>query len=180
MAVVNLKSTMLTNRDATPKVLTDAFISGGTVNQQFGWVLTGAADSAASTYKMVSVPSSARLAALSMINQTVGSGVLLDVAVWYPTTVPTGGGAFLAASQGGALVSSSNFRTAMAGDTVNTTPLELIVTTNTNSLPNYQEMPLWQMLGLASDPEVSLDIGISLRNAGTTAGYVGLRASYVY
>lgn len=180
MGVVTLKSTALTNRDAVPKVLTDPFIAGGVVSQAYGYVFTGAADSAASNYKLVSVPSNCRLSSLSMINGALGSGCVLDVAVWYPTTVPQGGGAFLAASLGGTLIGSSNFTTAIVGNTTNTTPSELVVTTNTLQGPNYQEMPLWQMLNLASDPETAFDIGFSVRIAVASAGYIGLKATYVF
>lgn len=180
MALVTLLSTLITNRDATPKVLTDGFIAQGENSQSYGWVFTGSADNAGSAYKMCQVPSNARLTSLGLTNQTLGNSSQIDVGVWYPTVVPTGGGAFLASSLGGTLVSSSNFRTAMLGDTVNTTPLEMIVTTNTRQLPNYQEMPLWQMLNLTTDPECMLDVGISVRVATATSGYIGLRASFQY
>lgn len=180
MAVVNLKSTLITNRDATPKVLTDASISGGDLRQAYGWVFTGSADSAASTYRLCQVPSNARLTSLSMINGALGSGCLLDVAVWYPTNVPIGGASFIPAASSATLVSSSSFTTAIVGNTTNTTPSELVVTTNTRQGPNYQEMPLWQMLNLTADPEIFLDIGFSVNIAVATAGYLGLKATYIY
>lgn len=178
MGVVTLKSTAITNRDAVPKVLTDSFISGGGSYQSYGWVFTGSADSAGSAYKLCQVPSNSRLSSLDMLNGALGSGALLDTAVWYPTTVPTGGGAFLAASVGATLISSSAFTTAIVGNTANTTASQLITTTQVGI--NYQEMPLWQMLGLTSDPEVMFDIGFSLRVATATAGYLGLKATFVY
>lgn len=180
MALVNLKSTLITNRDATPKVLTDAGISGGDLREAYGWIFTGSADNAGSQYRLCQVPSNARLVALSMINGALGSGCLIDTAVWYPTTVPLGGANFLPASSSAALVSSSAFTTGIVGNTANTTPSALIVTTNTTQGPNYQEMPLWQMLGLAADPEIYLDLGFSVRIATATAGYVGLRATYSF
>lgn len=180
MAVVNLKSTVITNRDATPKVLTDASISGGDLRQAYGWVFTGSADTTASTYRLCQVASNVRLANLSMINGALGSGCLLDVAVWYPTNIQMGGANFLPASSSATLISSSAFTTAIVGNTANTTFSELMVTTNTTQGPNYQEMPLWQMIGLAADPEISLDLGFTVRVATATAGYIGLRATYVY
>lgn len=179
MAVVVLSSTIITNRDATPKSLTDGFINAGTFTQSYGYVFTGSADSAGSAYKLVTVPSNSRLSSLSLINTTLGNSSVIDTGVWYPSIVPTGGGAFLASSKGGTIIGSSVFKSAMLGDTTNTTPLDLIVTTNTTQGPNYQEMPLWQMIGLTADPECSLDIGISVRVAVATAGYIGLKASYI-
>lgn len=180
MSVVTIKSTLITNRDATPKALTDSFISAGQLSQSYGWVFTGAADSAGSAYPMVQVPSSARVSALSLINTTLGNSSVIDVGIWYPTTIPTGGGAFLSSALAGTLISSSSFRPAMLGDTANTVPLELQLNTTARMGANYQEMPLWQMIGLASDPEISLDIGISVRVAVATAGYVGMKATYIY
>lgn len=180
MAVVTLLSTLITNRDAVPKVQTDGFVSQGENTQSYGWVFTGSADSAGSAYKMCQVPSNARMTSLGLINGTLGNSSVIDIGVWYPTVVPTGGGAFLAGSLGGTLISSSNFRTAMLGDTTNTTPLEMMVTTNTRQGPNYQEMALWQMLNLTTDPECMLDVGVSVRVAVATSGYVGLKASFQY
>ncbi len=180
MAVVNLKSTVLTNRDATPKVLTDASISGGDVREVYGYVFTGSADSAASNYRLIKVPSNARISSLSMINGALGSGCLLDTAIWYPTVVQPGGANFVPSASSAALVSSSSFTTAIVGNTANTTPSELLATGNTRQTPNYQEMPLWQMIGLPSDPEMELDLGFSVNIAVATAGYLGLKCRYVY
>ena len=173
-------STLITNRDATPKVLTDAFISGGTLSQSYGWVFTGASDVAGTPYRMVSVPSGARLSSLSLINTTLGNSSSIDIGVWYPTLVPTGGGAFLAASLNGTLIGSSLFKTAILGDTLNNTPLEVMSAATTRQQPNFQEMPLWQMIGLTSDPECNLDLGVVVRIAVATAGYLGLKATYQY
>ncbi len=180
MAVVNLKSTLITNRDATPKVLTDAGISGGDVREAYGFVFTGAADTAASVYRLIQLPSNCRVSSLAMINGALGSGCLIDTAVWYPTNVMPGGAAFVPASSSAALISSSAFTTGIVGNTANTTPSELLVTTNTRQSPNYQEMPLWQMLNLPSDPEIWLDVGFSVNIATATAGYLGLKCRYVY
>lgn len=180
MAVVNLKSTAITNRDAVPKVNTDAFISGGQVDQAYGWVFTGSADSAGSQYRLCQVPSDVRLSALDFSNTALGSGCILDIAVWYPTYVPPGGGAFLASSLASTLISSSAFNTGIVGNTATATFTNQIVATNTFNGVNYQEMPLWQMVGLTSDPEIPLDLGISVRLAVATAGYIGLKATFSF
>ncbi len=178
--MANLSSTLITNRDATPKVLTDSFIAEGILTQCYGWVFTGASDVAGTYYRLVTVPSNARLAALTLTNTTLGNSSVIDTTVWYPTVVPTGGGAFLAGSLATTVISSSLLRSAMLGDTTNTTPLELMVNSTTHMGINYQEMPLWQMIGLTADPQCTLDIGISVRVAVATAGYVGLRATYQF
>lgn len=177
--MANLKSTLLTNRDATPKVLTDAYLSGGIMEEVQGSVKTGNPDAAGSTYRLVSVPSNARISQIYWQADALGSGCQLDVAVWYPTQVPQGGAAFLAASVAATLISSSIFATALAGS-ASAVALTEVTNQSTNYLIPLQETPLWNVLGLASDPEVSLDIGFSLRFATAAAGYAGLKVRYQY
>ncbi len=178
--MATLKSTLITNRDANPKVLTDGAVSGGQMSMSYGFIYTGASDAAGTNYKMVQVPSSARLSSLGFINTTLGNSSSIDTTVWYPTTVPSGGGAFLAQSVAATVISSSCFKTAILGDTTNATYLELISTANTLNYPQYRELPLWQVVGLTSDPEIEFDIGFSVRVAVATAGYIGLNATYAY
>lgn len=173
-----LKSTLLTNRDATPKVLTDSFLSGGVMEEVQGSVKSNNGDTANSYYRLISVPSNARLSTLQWQSDGLGSGCLVDVAVWYPTAVPQGGANFLAASLGGTIVSSSIFATALASGTA--VPLTEITNQSGNYLIPLQETPLWNVLGLASDPEISFDIGFVTRTATAAAGYVGLKARYQY
>lgn len=173
-----LKSTLLTNRDAVPALRTDAFISGGVMKQSYGFVFTGASDAAGTTYRLCSVPSDTRLNSLEYAKDTLGSGCFLDVAVWYPTAIPVGGGSFLSSQLGGVCISSSNFLTNIA-DAAQNTWSTLTSLANTRQEANFQEMPLWQMLGMVSDPEISLDIGFSVRLAVASAGYVGMKATYV-
>lgn len=173
-----LKSTLLTNRDATPKVLTDSFLSGGIMEEVQGSVKTGASDTANSYYRLVTVPSNARLSSLLWQSEALGSGCIVDVGVFYPTSIPTGGGNFLAASLGGTLISSSIFAAGL------TAPAATAITDITNQSGNYliplQETPLWNVLGLTADPEISFDIGFVTRVATAAAGYVGLKCRYQY
>lgn len=177
--MANLKSTLVTNRDATPKVLTDAFLSGGILEETQGSVKTGASDAAASTYRLVQVPSNAKVSQIYWQADALGSGCILDVAVWYPTLVPQGGANFLAASVASTLVSSSIFATALAGSG-SAVPLTEITNQSTNYLVPLQETPLWNVLGLTADPEIDFDMGFSLRGATASAGYAGLKVRYQY
>lgn len=180
MALVNLKSTLLTNRDATPKVLSDSYLAGGIMSETQGSIKTGASDNAGSQYRLISVPSNAKVSQLYWQADAIGSGgpTQLDVAVWYPTTVPQGGGSFIVAGCAAAIISSSIFATALTSNAA--TALTEITNQSTNYLIPLQETPLWNVLGLASDPEVSFDIGFTLRSATQSAGYVSLKCKYQY
>jgi len=175
-----LKSTIITNRDATPKVFTDSYLSGGILEEQQGSVFVGASDSAKSFYRLISIPSNARVSQLYWQADAIGSSGpgQFDVAVWYPTTLPLGGGAFLASGSAGAMISSSIFATALTANAA------VALTEITNQSLNYtiplQETPLWNVLGMASDPEIDLDMGFVVRSATTATGYIGLRCRYQY
>lgn len=172
------KSTILVNRDATPKVLTDAFISGGIMEESQGSVKSGAADAAGTTYRLIQVPSNARVSTLQWQSEALGSGCILDVGVWYPTTVPVGGANFLTSASNGLIISSSIFATGLTAPAANA--LTEITNQSTNYLIPLQETPLWNVLGLASDPEVDFDIGFVARIATAAAGYVGLKCRYQF
>lgn len=180
MGVTNNKSTVIANRDATPKVLTDSYLSGGLYEEAQGSFKAAAADSAGSQYRLVSIPSNARVSSIFWQADAVGSGgpTQFDCTIWYPTTVPLGGGAFLASGSSAAIISSSIFATALTANSA------VALTEITNQSTNYsiplQETPLWNVLGLASDPEVDFDIGFTARAGLQTAGYVGLKVRYQY
>lgn len=178
MSLVNMKSTLLTNRDATPKVLTDAYLSGGILEESQGSIKTNNGDNAGSQYRLISVESNARVSSLIWQSDSLGSGCILDVAVWYPTAVPQGGANFLAASLAGTLISSSIFAAGLTAPSANA--LTEITNQSANYLIPLQETPLWNVLGLTSDPEISFDIGFTLRAATAAAGYVGLKGRYQY
>jgi hypothetical protein len=173
-----LKSTLITNRDAVPKVLTDAFLSGGIMEEVQGSVKTGASDTANSYYRLISIPSNARISELDWQSDALGSGCIVDVGVWYPTVVPQGGANFLAASLGGTIISSSIFAAGLTAPAANA--LTVITNQSLNYLIPLQETPLWNVLGLTADPEISFDIGFVTRVATAAAGYVGMKCRYQY
>lgn len=177
MAVFALKSTFITNRDATPKVLTDAYVAGGEVIEAEGYVQTGsAADSVGSTYKMVSIPSNARMSALGLRNQALGAGGAVDIGLYYPTFIPTGGG--LSAALAGTVIDATLFASAVAVSSANVAPLEVMYESGTITIPKG-EMPLWQMAGLTADPMINLDIVISVQTVLAAQGFIGVNAKYV-
>jgi hypothetical protein len=173
MAVANLKSKVISNRDATPVVLTDAIVAKGDLHETIGVERTNAASiDAGSTIKLVSVPSSARLSDMHYFMQSLGTSAL-DIAAWYPTTPP----AALAVT-GGALISSSAFVTNIQGVDTGIAPTDGMGTITQQSVVRRSQ-PLWQNLGLTSDPMCDIDLGFTVRTATAVQGYVGLRARYV-
>jgi hypothetical protein len=170
----NLKSTLITNRDATPKVLTDSYISGGEIKESEGYVLTGAADQIASTYRLCQVPSNARVCSLDFQSSGCGSAAQVDVCVFYPTFIPVGAG--LVASQASQMINTTLFGTNVACSSA-VAATNLITTANIAI--NVQEQPLWQAAGLTSDPMIDLDLGLYVTGSTSAAGYVSLKARYM-
>lgn len=172
-----LKSTFITNRDATPKVLTDAYIAGGEVKAAYGFVKTGATDPAGSTYILASVPSNARLDSLDFQSDSLGSGCQVNVGAYYPSFIPTGTG--LSGSLANTAINSSVFASAQScSNAVQKTQL----ITQSIIEPNLQEQPLWQMIGLTTDPgpELFIDLVVSVKVVTAAAGYCALNAKYIY
>jgi hypothetical protein len=174
-----LKSTLITNRDAVPKVLTDGLLAGGEVTQTIGSVLTGSSDPAGTYYRLVSVPSNARLTQLWWQAQALSNSCILDVAVLYPEAIPQGGANFIPSACAGILISSSIFAAGL------TAGLSNALTDITNNSGNYsiplQETPLWNVLGIfTADPEIPFDLGFSVRVTNSASGYVGLKCAYQY
>lgn len=173
MSVFNIKSKYITNRDATPKILTDGIEAKGILQEVIGTDRTPAVIvDVASTIRLVSVPSAARLSDLHYFAQSLGTSAI-DIAAWYPSTVPVGSG--LVASQ---LISSSAFAANIAGVDTGIALTDGLGTISQTSAPRRVQ-PLWQSLGLVSDPGIDIDLGFTVRTATSVQGYVGLRARYV-
>lgn len=176
MTTYNIKSTIISNRDATPKVLTDPFVGGGALRSCEGYVQTnGAADGVGSTYRMLQIPSNARVEAVKIAADALGTGCTLSVGVWWPTYIPVGAG--LSASVASTVINTAFFASALAASNANA--LTDITNQSTNNTIVKQELPLWQACGLATDPGIDLDLVVYVAGAVAAQGYIGLKAAYV-
>lgn len=173
MAIVTVKSTTITNRDATPPVINDGRLERGVVKKGKGSAAVGATDSATSYYPLVSVPSSAvvhgvLISALAGMTTFAGNvGVFKNTkdgaAAALGVVANTGSGTFFASAQSLATVLSRS-------DVTNQS------TTNTVA---KREQPLWQAIGLAADPMTTFDIAVTCTTANTgAAGSIGLEVDY--
>lgn len=175
MAIFNIKSTIITNRDATPKVLQDPYICGGEIRECTGFVQTSTTtDGVGSTYRLCQVPSNARVSSLEFQAQALGSGCTLNVGVWYPTFIPVGAG--LSAANASAVINTSLYASSLACSNANAVTN---LVTSANIAINIQEQPLWQAAGLASDPGIDLDIVAYVNGTVAAQGYVGAKVRYV-
>lgn len=177
MAVVTRKSTVISNRDATPQVASGPNLTGGLVKSASGFVTSVSGDSAGSIYPMLSIPSNARVKSLALESEAQGTSCTADVGVFCPTQVPQTLAALNAGYTSGAAISAAFFASQVdvSGAVART---EVVNQSGTNTL-DKQDQELWQALGLASDPMCSLDIAVKVHVATAAAGKIGLKCDYV-
>lgn len=180
MAVVTTKSTLISNRDATPKVFTDNIISGGDLKESEGYVQAQVGDSVNSQYKLCTVPSRARVTSLLLQCQALGAGTQVDIGVFWPDYSPFPIGPFgvhpLPGDPGTAI--AENLFAALQATSVALGPTEVINQSTNNSIAN-QELSLWQAAGLSADPGLDLDIVATVKGAAIgTQGYLQVKARY--
>lgn len=175
MAVVKTLSTVITNRDATPAVINDARLRGGTLKSGVGSVAVGAADSATSYYPLVEVPTTAMVRRIYMSCPSGMTTLAGNIGVFKNTKNAAGVTTGVAANTGSDTIFASATTLASAADGKDVTNL------NSNGYPtDKREQPLWQAIGLAADPGGTFDIGIAVTTANTgAAGRVGLEVQYV-
>jgi hypothetical protein len=75
MAVVNTKSTIISNYDAQPRVLTSGYIGGGSDTIFCGIVPAAATDSIGSTYRFAFIPSGVRIQDIQLQNDATTTGI---------------------------------------------------------------------------------------------------------
>lgn len=167
MAVVTTKSTQISNRDAVPSVLNSPNAgAAGTFFSKFGKVASVSGDSANSVYRCLSVPSNARISSVKQWSAALGGSAAADVGVYYNT------------KDGGAVIDADFFGSAVSlVSAVNGT--EISGESGVNTVAK-REQPLWQAVGLTSDPKTTFDICFTLTAASAANADAGLNVEGVY
>lgn len=163
MAVVNTKSTVITNSDATPPTLNDAVLNGR-ARHVAAAVEVSAADDDTSVYRMFRVHSSERVERLEVLNDAITSGTDYDL------------GLYRTAADGGAVVDADLFASAVTMASARIPPLDL--TFEALDVAKI-EKPIWELLGLSADPGVFYDVCFTGNTVGTAAGTISLRGVIV-
>lgn len=172
-AIVTVKSSAITNRDAVPAVINDGRLERATLESATGVVAIGAADSITSYYPMCAIPSSAMVRDISascpagMTTLAGNIGVFKNTkdsgGVALGTIANTGSGTFFGSAQSFATAQNRTDVTNQSG----------------NNTAAKREQPIWQAIGLTVDPNTTFDIGITVTTANTgAAGFIALEARY--
>lgn len=159
MAVVFPKSTQITNRDAVPRGPIDARVQGGMVHHGRGVIAWANGDSVNSIGRHCSIPSNAIPIAVRYSAPDIGTTTAMDVGL-YRTT-----------QDGGLVVDADFFGSAVA---LNAGPYNKVDITLESGVITHAncEKPIWQLLGLSSDPNVMYDVCETLTGAADAAGSV--------
>lgn len=163
MAVVNTKSTAITNADNTPADLNPDYQSRGVLREAVSTLEAVNGDSIGSTYRMVRVWSGWRV-----------SDVILDCDAI--TTCAGDVGLYRTAADGGAVVDADFFASAQSLATA----LNSQNVTNESGVVDIANKPkrLWEMLALTADPGVWYDVAVTLTAAAGSAGTITLRVRF--
>lgn len=164
MAVANTKSTHITNADATPPTLTNSTSGHGRLMQGTGTVETLAADDAASVYRLVRVPSNARISSILLASDAITGANASDV------------GVYQTAENGGAVVDADFFATDV--DISSAIAFTEVILEATATDIAKCEYPLWQLLGLTADSKRFYDIAVTVNDV-TAAGTISMKVNYV-
>lgn len=165
MATSDISSTQLTNRDASPRVVNNSIIQKGAMQCSVGTLESLDADAIASIYRMVSVPSNARVAQVLLSCDSTGTAGTTDIGV-YQTT-----------ANGGAVVDADHFASAQAL----TSALKNSDVTFESGVYGVEdiEKPLWSALGLSADSKRDYDICLTLTEATISAASISMQVYYV-
>ena len=144
MAVVDLKSEPITNRDADLRVKNNPEF-GGRLKEQVGHILTNATDTTASTFRFFELPSNARISQLLIYSDDSGTVGLMDVGL-YRTTF-----------DGSAVVDADLFASALDINNAALNGVDITHESGEYAL-DESDKPIWNVLGLTSDPNLMYDL----------------------
>lgn len=166
MAVVNVKSAVITNRDSSPKVLSNSNLSAANLVESIGKVTSTSGDSIDSVYRFCQIPSNARVSQLLLYSDDLGSTTIADFGL-HDTT-----------ENGGAVVDRDFFASAVSLKDGALNGVDIThEAAGAYALANSEKM-IWQALGLTSDPCKMYDVTAMLTAANDGTGSIVLKTSY--
>lgn len=179
MAADTLKSLSITNLDAVPVVPNSTGEGAVGYNREVSDYVVPTAVGLADTgskYKLLRLPTVAKLKALRLNLEAAietSTGLVIDVGAYYSDATSDG----TAAGNQGTAISVSCFLAASTGLQSSAVTVDALA----GYKPSLRNQPLWQGLGLASDPGGFIDVVLAVHTAASAAvsKQVGAQASYV-
>lgn len=175
MAVDHVKSTPITNLDASPAVANTAGEGAAVALKSVdGYATALASSSADATYQLVRVPSNCKVKSVILESEAQGAGAF-DIGVYYATDGEGGKPTALLAANA---ISQALFASAVS------CAAAVVPTDVTNESGTYtldkRTQPLWQAAGLSADPGGYFDIVATVKTTAVTTGTgkFGIRVAY--
>jgi len=165
MAVVAVKSTLITNADATPAVLNSPRVDGGFERIEVATAAITSGDNTGSTYRMFRVPSNAVMTDLRVYSPDIGTTTISDI------------GLYRTAKDGGAVVDADFFASALSLKDGALNGTDVLHESAVFSIANSGK-EIWDALGLSSDPSVFYDVAFTLTADADATATVKLIGRY--
>lgn len=169
MAVANTKSTLVTNADTLTGKQNDPRLDGARVRTKKAFASVAAADDAASVYRMFRVSSKDKVHSLLLFSSGITSLSDLDT------------GLYDTAENGGAVVDKDFFGDGTDVSSAQLTGVQVAFQASPGAAEfsiDKIEMPLWQALGLTSDPNKDYDVCLTSNSDPAGAGTLALVMAY--
>lgn len=160
-----LKTSQITNMDATPAVAVTAGAgAGGLLKYIDGYVTAAASDGAGTKYIFCRLPSQAIVKKIEIASEAQGAGKV-DCGAYYADDVRylAGGSA-----NSGVVIDADFFATAV-DLAAKVQPTDITFESGTYTFDKWSQ-PLWQALGLTSDPGGMIDIYLTVVTTDVTTG----------
>lgn len=168
MAVVAVKSTLITGLDAKPVSLAPGFKGHGRLRETAEVFDIANTDSVGSTYRVLRVFSSWRVTELLLDSPDIGTTTAADVGLYR-----------ISGEAGGAVVDADFFASALSLNGGALTKSDITVESGVVTTANRAKR-IWEQLGLSADPAVWYDVTFTLTGAADAAGAGNLlRLRYV-
>jgi hypothetical protein len=175
MAIDHVKSTPITNLDATPPVANTAGEGAAAVLKSVdGYATAVASSSVAATYQLVRVPSNCKVKSIVFESEAQTAGKF-DLGLYYATDGEGGKPTALLLAN---TISAAFFASAIDCAAA-VTPTDVSNESGTYTL-DKRTQPLWQAAGLSSDPGGMFDIVATVVTTAVTTGTgkFGIRVAY--
>lgn len=172
MAVVNTKSTGITNADATPLVRSSRYIVSSPLLVSVAKVEVAAGDDDGSVYRFIRLPSNAVIHSIGLYNDAITAG-LDEGEVIIPTSFDLG--LYQTAGNGGAVASATLFATAVDMSVARISSLDALY--EANNIVNIEKR-IWELLSLSTDSHINYDVALTSITNGTDAGTICLKIIY--
>lgn len=163
MAVVAVKSTLITNADATPAVLNSPRVDGAFERVKVSTVAITSGDNTGSVYRMFRVPSNAVVTDLRIYSPDIGTTTISDIGLY--------------AADGGAVADADFFASALSLKDGALNGVDVLHESAVFSIANSGK-ELWDALGLTADPSVFYDVALTLTADADATATVKLIGRY--